>query len=482
MADIDNIQNILAEISPHYRKKKNKKADLIPAEEHKLVYDSSSETLEPVYFWILDFMNDMFSTVEKLIDNFTSSPGSGHFAELGARATRMQEEGMKILGAANTVLKSIINLIYDLKEFEIRISHYRASHSKNKEEADAGLLSLKQIWMDNVDVKRGRGSINMLTHDMNFVTLRDAFMIAKSIEEADKIDLNDRVKRILKPRLNEFLEWKKRSEMELKKRFEIEKGYLKSQVNSLKLYTRWVKPYLVAAEKLKMGEKTREPALVNIFNTIMLELTLLGKKEVNVEQEAIDKKLPIEFKKLKSKRKYYSCVLVDFVFRGIPQRVSAQQSHYVFGGRIETTFRGYCLNEDELALLNEKLGESDIEDALKLIEGVTTESLGELREDIEYFLKSEEEKQKEMQEKKESDDINPFSALLGFGKPKTKTIEKDKEKEKIKTLTEKGVKTDNYTESMIRKLGEAKVAENCFDIFDIYKKAHGMPSYPNPYK
>jgi len=482
MAEIKSISEIIEEISPYYAKRKEKKADLIPSEEHEIIYDSSSETLEPIYFWILDFTSGMFDKVEKLVDNFTSSPGSGHFAELGARATRMQEEGMKILGAVNTVLKSIINLIYDLKEFEIRISHYKASHSKNKEEAEAAFLALKQIWMDNVDIKRGRGSLNMLAQDLNFVTIRDAFMIAKTLEEIDKMDLNDRVKRILKPRLQEFLEWKKRSEAEIKKRYEIERSYLKSQVSSLQLYTRWAKPYLIAAEKLKIEGKNREPAIVNIFNTILLELTLFCKNEIDVKQQVVNKNVPEEFKNLKTKRKYYSCVLVDFVFRGIPQRVG-QQAHYVFGGRAEVKFRGYCLNQDELDLLDEKLKESDIEDALKLVEGVTTESLEQLKEDIEYFLKSEEERETEGEEKKDSEDVNPFSALFGLKKKAKKSKEgkkEDKEKERIEKL-KKGIRKDNYSESLIRALGESIVAENCFDVYDIYKKAHGMQSHPTPY-
>jgi len=478
---VSGVSELIEEVSPYYRNKKKKKVEPIPSEEHELIYDSSSETLEPVYFWIVDFMGNMFKSMEKLVDNFTSSPGSGHFAELGTRATRMQEEGMKILGAINTVLKSVMNLIYDLKEFEIRLSHYNASHSKNKEEAQAAILSLKQIWMDNVDVKRGRGSINMLAQDLNFVTIRDAFMMVNSTEEVDKLDLNERVKRVLKPRVREFLEWKKRSEMELKKRFEIEKQYLKSQVNSIKLYSRWAKPYLVAAEKLRMQEKKRETNLVDVFNTMLLELTILGKKEIDVFQETVHKNLPYEFRKLseKMKRKYYQCVLVEFVFRGIPQRVSAQQSHYAFGGRVEVYFKGYCLNEDEIALLNEKLGESDIEDALKLIEGTTTESLDQLREDIEYFLKTDEEKALEEKEKKKSEDVNPFAALFGFyGKKKPK---EDKEQSKLEKLKQKGVKKDNYSESLIRELGEQNSAEDCFNVFDIYKKAHQMPSHPSPY-
>jgi hypothetical protein len=476
MTSIDSVSDIIEKVSPYYKKKGS------ASEEHKLVYDSSSQTLEPVYFWILDFVNDMFSgNVEKLIDNFTSSPGSGHFGELQQRASIMQQQATKTMGDINTVIKSIINLIYSLKEFEMRLEHYKSANSDDKDEKQSGILALKQIWMDNVDVKRGRGSINMLAHDMNFATLRDAFMTAETLKDIDKMDLNDRVKRILKPRLKEFLEWRKRSEQELKKRFEIERNYLKSQVKSLQLYSRWVKPYLIASEKLKMKETDREPSVVNIFNTLLLELTLFGKKEIKVEEEVLGGGLPSNFKNVKNKRKYYSCVLIDFVFRGIPQRASAQGStHYVFGGRAEVTFRGYCLNEDELAMLEEEMKKDDIHDALKLIEGTTTGSLDELREDIEKFI-NEEEKQE--QEEKKSNDVNPFSALFGFYKKKKKKEDKDKneEDEKINKLKEKGIRKDNYVEGMIRDLGESKAKQNCFTVFDVYKKAHGMASHPSPF-
>src|SRR3990172_41244 len=94
-----------------------------PLAEHTLVYDSSSETLEPIYFFILDLMNDFRFEVKKLVDNFSSSPGSGHFSELGQRATIMQQQGTKILGDVNTVLRSVLNIIYDLKEFRRSEEH-----------------------------------------------------------------------------------------------------------------------------------------------------------------------------------------------------------------------------------------------------------------------------------------------------------------------------------------------------------------------
>src|SRR3989338_2987742 len=53
-----------------------------PIEKHTLVYDSFGESLEPIYFWVLDRMGMLGIKPEKLVDNFVSSPGSGHFSEM----------------------------------------------------------------------------------------------------------------------------------------------------------------------------------------------------------------------------------------------------------------------------------------------------------------------------------------------------------------------------------------------------------------
>jgi len=440
-----------------------------PAAQHQLIYNSSVQTLEPVYFWILDYMNGLFGgKVEKIIDNFASSPGSGHFAELNSKANQLQQQAMASLGQVNGILKGIINVIYDLKEWQITLSNYDAANSKDKNVAGAGLLALKQRWMDKVDMQRGSGSINLLSSgNLQFVTLRDAFMAVDTVEEADKLDLNDRVKRILKPRIQEFYEWKKRSEAELKKRFEIEKTYLKSQVDSLKLYSRWAKPYLKAAQQLSMNERLAgRPELVNIFNTVFLELTLMGQSKLIVEDAVVDKDLPQEFRHMKL-RNYSSVVFVDFNFRGIPNRLP-QGGHYVFGGRVEVTFKAYALNDEEIRLVKEKISESDLNDSLKLVEGMTHDSLDQIKLDLDEFLGNKEEEKKE---KEASDDINPFSALFSF----FKSEKKDKVKEGKKSDK---IKPDKYAELYIRNFAEAKAINNCYNIFDVYKKAHDMASLP----
>jgi len=463
--EIDRITEIIKEINPDYKD---------PVQEHKLVYDSAAEGLEPVYFFILDRMNEFFpGGVEKFVDNFTSSPGSGHFSELMAKGTKMQEESMKALGMVNNLIKAIINLIYDLRNFETRLASYEKARSEDTKEAYSGLLALKQIWMDNVDIKRGRGSINAMAQDLEFVTLRDGFMVAENIGQIDEMDLNDRVKNVLKPRLQEFFEWKDKSEKELQKRYDMEKAYLKSEVESLKLYTRWAKPYLLAAAKLEQKQPGRKAEVVTAFNIILLNLVLFGEKAGDPEKLVLSGDLPKPFKKIKWKRKYHQCVLVEFFFRGIPHAIGG--GRYSFGGRTEVVFRSYVLRDEEIEKLNEKLSENDIGDALRLVEGLTEESLKKLQEDINYFLeeKAEEEKAKEEGEK----GTNPFFALVGIGKKKEKKEEKsEKEVKKGEAIVK-----DDFYEKELRKILEKEAKKSCFSLFDIYKKAHGMASHPSPY-
>ncbi len=479
MAKIKSVPEIIGDISPYYQKrvamKKSGKIDVISEGEHMIGYDSNSDTLEPIYFFILDLMTDMELPPEKLVDNFSSTPGSGHFAELGQRATIMQQQATKILGDTNTVLRSVLNIIYDLKEFKIRLEHYKGLKSKDENIKDASVLSLKQIWMDKVDIAKQQSSIKaMALGQAGFQTLIDAFLAAKEEKDVEKLDLNDRVKRILKPRILEFNHWVEQSEKELRKRYEIEKNYLRSQVNSLKLYSRWAKPYLKAAQELESQDLGREPALVKTFNTILLELTLFSKKKIKVAEEARAGNLPKEFAnrsfQKSLKRDYYMCILVNFTFRGIPQR-AGQQPHYVFGGKAEITFKSYALNDDELKKLDEELAKSDMNDALTLIEGTTTESLGQLQEEINFFLEEKEDEEKE--KKKPKSESNPFLALIGAYNNKDKKEEKNKESKK-----ETIVKPDNFIESdNIRPLAATVAEETSLKMFDIYKKAHNMPSY-----
>ncbi|HOW36843.1 MAG TPA: hypothetical protein PLK34_01175 [Candidatus Pacearchaeota archaeon] len=448
--------------------------------EHQLVYDSSSETLEPIYFFILDLMNDFRLSPQKVVDNFSSSPGGGYFAEIGQRATIMQQNATRILGDVNSVTKSVLNLLYDLKDFKMRLQSYDDLKSKDKDKKEAALLTLKQIWLDKVDISRGNSSLKGLGLTGGFQTILHAFLAVENEslkgKDGKEIDLNDSIKRILKPRIQEFNIWVAESERELRKRYEIEKNYLKSQVANLKLYSRWAKPYLNAARGLEAGFNPREPAVVNSFDTVLLELTLFGKSKIDIQNAIEEKIFPQEFKKMKFKRNYNSCIVISFKFRGIPQKIS-QQSHYVFGGRAEITFTAYALNDDEIKTLNKELDKSDLVDIFKMMDDSSNESISKMQEEIDEFVK-EDEKKEEKKKEKSKDMSNPFLALLGYYNTPAekkdnskKTSDKDKNKDALPA-------SDDYIEkNLLRKLAIDNAKETAFTLFDIYKKAHLMPSY-----
>jgi len=446
-----------------------KKSYASPVEQHKLTYDAFSQSLEPVYFWILDFVQGVYGKVDKLVDNFVSSAGSGFFSEMQGRATRMQEEAMKMMQTAGVLTKSIIQIIYDLKEFKMRLKQYDELKSKDLGVQRAASFALKQIWMDNVDMKRGNSSIKGLAQNFDYVTLIDAFMAADSLSAVSKIDLNERVRRILEQRYSEYERWLVESERELKKRFEIERIYLRSQVNSLNLYARWAKPYFRAARQLEQNSEYSAD-VVNGFNTAVFELVLLAQGKYDPQKD-IDSGVFPRGILTKKTRKYTDCCLIEFRFRSIPDR-SDQKGGYSFRGKVDIVFTSFALNNEELAILKDEVKKDDFGDVFSMIEGATTESLQKLREDIDEFLNDAKEitwSGASEESKKNDNDINPFSALFSFTK---------KEGDE-KSVPKGSVAKDSFWEGIIRSQAILSARINCRKLYDTYKKVHGMPAFPN---
>lgn len=451
-----------------------------PLSSFNMTYDAPSNQLEPIYYWLLDFMQDAGIGVEKITDNFMASPGSGQFGEMGQKATAMQQQASKLLADTNTLVKTVLNLVYDLKEFEIRLKHYERAKSKNNSEVEEGMLALKNIWLDQVDIKRGRGSVHQLTYEMGFTTLREAFMKANTTQEVKDMAskegvINDSVMRILIPRISEFLTWKEMSEKELEKRFSIEKSYLKSEVEALKLYTQWARPYLKAASDLRMKGFDKNPALVAAFSTSMFELTLMGKRKTKAP--------PAPHQDYKLERDYFAIYVISLKFRGhLGQKAGqgAQSGYaYAFGGRVDMTFDCYCLNSEELKLVQEEMKKADLDDGLKLVEDNTQTALDQLKDDIIKYTGDDPLKKKEEKKEEKISDVNPFTALFSGFSDFFKPFEFKKEKKEIKEL--KDVKKDTYVEEIVRDETGKGAKEMLFAIYDVYKKAHGMASSPDKF-
>lgn len=452
-----------------------------PLSSFKLTYDAQTNQIEPVYYWLLDFVKDAGYDVEKLVDNFMASPGSGQFDEIGRKVGTMQEKVSFYLGAINQVVKSILNLIYDLKEFELRLKQYDDLKSKDKDKRQAALMGLKQLWLDNVDIKKGNTAVKALAFSQApFALLIDAFMVVEdeSLKDASgkEIDLNERVKNLLKQKIAEFNVWLKLSEKEIRSRYNIEKSYLRTQVETLKMYTAWVKPYLRNLEQLKQRGFEKDPSLVAAFSTTMFELTFLGKKKVDPMKDSNFRKI---FPNYNPKRNYYSCVLISMTYRGhYSQRVSQRGDiGFGFGGRVDMTFDSYALNDDEIKLFNKLREKKEIEDGLSFFQKETEQTLETLKDDINHFLNDDKE-EKEDKKKSSSDDINPFSALFSIF---SGLFSSNKKTEKKEINDVKDILPDNYIEKIVREKAQKEAKDFLYAVYDIYKKAHLMPSSPESF-
>jgi len=297
--------------------------------------------------------------------------------------------------------------------------------------------------------------------------LRDAFMAAKSIQNVDSMQLTDRVKRILHGKVDEYFRWKEASYNELKNRERLQLAYLKSQVNALKLYASWIRPYLVAAKRLQMKpHSSKKPEMVSSFNVLAIELGLVGFK-------------PVEFRKMKETsdgRKAYSVIKANFEFRSSPtqQYTEKRQPYFVQKGKFIITFEGYALTEEEL----ETLKSEDLDEVQEYIEGMLDTSLDVLRDDIDKFMAKlenivEEEAKpttKPIGERIRESIKSQFKPLTEFfgGSEEKKASTKDKKKNKRQTSQ------GNYEFRGLMAQAKSSAKDETWKVMEIYKKDHGM--------
>ena len=101
-----------------------------------------------------------------------------------------------------------------------------------------------------------------------------------------------------------------------------------------------------------------------------------------------------------------------------------------------------------------------------------------MQDEIDFFL---EEKEYESEagadeEHEHTDTSNPFVALVG-GYENKESAGKPEKKEKAAKENWWPAKESYIEEKVLRPFAEEQAREQAFKIFDVYKKAHGMPSY-----
>gem|GEM_PF-5516660 len=392
--------------------------------EMKFSVDKPRFDFEEFYLSVLGKSVEDGWEVKKYIEKIVITPGSKAMDIFGARLSGWQEKIFKIGEQISVMTRGIWKLFNDLRKAERLRILFKEWEKKKDEKA---LYQLKAYWMTEVDPKEsGRGSINALAA-MGMPIIRDAFFACKSIEEAEKLEINERVKRILLQKLKSFFIWLEYEKENVERRLKFTRSYLKSMMSSLENYISWLKPLLRFTRAFKF-EEWKEPFMLSLFDQTLAYASLFLLKEV---QDG-----------------YFCLVKLDLKCLGRHKRISVPPAGetYVLSGSLSISLEGYAINEKQKKELFDAIDEEEqkaLENIVSKSEEEIIKSIKEYLEAVEkgeteYIKKSlgieEEKKKKSLKEKikEESLILSTFIEAAEFFSKlfKKKKEEKKEEKEK----------------------------------------------------
>lgn len=325
-----------------------------PLERHSLTYDNLEDSLEALYFTLLDHLEGHGWHVAKLVDQLNSSAGSGLGGDLARRAMKAQQEAARLLEASHELLEKILRRVERIKELENQ------------------LAALSTVGSPPLpDLQPGRDQA-----------------VEASLQEGLKTDAPHRLP---------F------TAAELRMRLDIERGQLRAQMDLLRLQARWAQPWLRAAEELREHGPGRA-GLVTAFNTARLDVVLLARRELPVEELIRAGDLP-RFIAKAAHRNYTPAVLVELRLRSAPRGVAA--GTHVHRGRVEAVFTSYALHDEEVATLQTEVERDEVGRLLSATGQQSIQAAERLLRDIEKLLDG-----KPSGETPRGDtNVNPFAAL-----------------------------------------------------------------------
>lgn len=415
--------------------------------EYKIIINTPFQSVGKYYNMVLKELRDFgFNNLTRVGQSLSASPTSAFYSDVARRRAYAKEQFDKGMGLINNLIKEIMQLIYSLREFDQIINNFKKLEEGKEEERIAAELNLRRTFMDEVDIKKGRGSMNNLAtaQGMEFVTLRDAFFAVKGLEDIKDLTINDRVKRILKDRFNEYLNWKKEYKRDIMSRKKIQTEYLRNQVESLKMQLDWVKPFYKVLQQLEIDTGVGKPDLLPGIDTSVITTNI----------------------RARSKRGDYATAFADIQFRFKTSPVQVQGEHgqaYHHRFRTEITYTPYVMSNSDY----DKLVQVETFEDMEFLEEVAGQSLKAIKDDLEKFLGGgiiEPEKKKEKKKMK-----TPFDILLYPVKPLLNGV-----KDGFSQLRNKG-KTDYKfrLENELKELNEV-IVNQTFDVYENFKDENGF--------
>ncbi|PIN87283.1 hypothetical protein COV19_00165 [Candidatus Woesearchaeota archaeon CG10_big_fil_rev_8_21_14_0_10_44_13] len=387
-----------------------------PVERMRLIHEKHNQSIEEVYFWILDNLREEmeYSQFLKVTDVFAASENSAFFGVAQQRLGLQQDKVSQFLATIGKMVKELFQLVRELRILDERLELYDRSY-ENDEPSE---ISLKGYWIDLVEGgAKNPASVYGMSRELGFTTLPDIFFAAppmSSTKVQDYIEglkFNRKVREVLARKLKTFIIWKEHTYREHKSRRVFTLKYLRQHYDIIKMYMNWVKPYMKNIKRLTMDEsKMDSPNLISAFEGSMIEIEFLALKPF-------------------AKGLCYSVMDVHFDYRSRPEMKFVQEGYQrgpIHVGRVVITFRAYSWTRKQLEQYK-KFRDQEAFDLLGNIDSSVQAAYTSLGEELEkYLAESGEELGKEWEKPKAPHEtmLGPFGAafrgageLVGAFKP-----------------------------------------------------------------
>ncbi|MEM4327715.1 MAG: hypothetical protein QXV29_02075 [Candidatus Woesearchaeota archaeon] len=438
-----------------------------PLSKYRLVYESQHQSIENMYFWLLDNLrNDLaFPVIEKITDVFAASEHSAFFGAAAQKLGLQQDKVAQFLKIIHDIFKGVILLVRDIRIIDEKLGYYEKSFEKG-DEAEAAEIALKGQYVDLVEGgAKSPTSVLGLALEAQFTTLPDLFFKLR-IEPGEKdetffkriaqLPYSETLKSMLKRKLESYYRWKKATYGELKTRRNFTLHYLRQQYDTIMLYMHWIKPYLRTIQRLSLDvSKMSEPELIAAFEGSLVEIEILARR------------LPA------GNRKVNSCCLIHLDYRTRPSMSFYVEPYHkgpIHVGEVVITWRSYAWTPEQIDEYK-KMRASEELDLLANADASLMEAIRSIGEDLQKYLeeawglKKKEEAKKEVRPASPGI-LEPFVALAqGFASffPKAKPGKKEE-------ITSEELKKE-------QKEAENDARKRLWLNYKLFKKAHGMISW-----
>lgn len=401
-----------------------------PHKRHWLIFEAPNEYVEEPYFWILENLQYdwAFPKVDKITDVFAASEQSTFFGVSEQRLKIQQDTAGTYMKAISEMVKSLFQIVREIRIINERLDYYIDTY-ENGAAAEGSEITLKSIWTDQVEggVKNPT-SVFGLAQTVGFTILPDLFFRIRSNDEGinkaediaafnnksraairdiknvvDSLEFNEKIKEVLKRKLTQYYTWKARTYQELETRRKFTIKYLRQHYDVIKLYIGWVKPYLRNIRRLQLADKEyigpKSVDMIGAFETAMIEIEFLAQRPV--------------------KGNYYSCVLVNFLYRTRPSMSYMGEGYQrapAHMGKVQFILRSYVWTKEQIANYKRMKEEEDLE-LIKSINESVKEAMDALGDELkQYLLEGGEDiprKEKGKKDVPRKTVFEPFGALFG---------------------------------------------------------------------